>query len=69
MWMGQSNRSRRQIAADLSRIDMVDRGRERRDDRDRNGNGEDCQGYMRTPSVAPVEIVVHAQHLQRPDST
>jgi hypothetical protein len=63
MRMSQPNRSRWQIAAGLSRIDTMDRRSERRDYGNRNDSCEDRQSHMRTPSVAPVEIVVHGQHL------
>jgi hypothetical protein len=65
MGMSQPNRSRRQIAADLSRIDTMDRRGERRDDRSCNDNCEDGQGRVSASSVIPVEIVVHGQHLPK----
>jgi hypothetical protein len=37
----------------------MDRRSERRDDRNRNDSCEDRQSHIRSPSVAPVEIVVH----------
>jgi hypothetical protein len=46
----------------------MDRRRERRDDRSRNNNGEDRQNEMRAPLIAPIEIVVHGQHLPRPEA-
>jgi hypothetical protein len=61
--MGQSNRSRRQVASNSSCIDAMDRRHERRDDPDRNDGCEDRQSHMRAPLAAPVEIVVHGQHL------
>ena len=61
--MGQPDCSRWHVAAGLSGIDTLDRRDERRDDRDRNGNREDRQGHMNGSSAAPVEIVVHGQHL------
>jgi hypothetical protein len=69
MGMGQPDRSRRRIAAGRSRIDTVDGRSERRDDRNRRDNCEDFQSDMGTSSAAPVEIVVHGQHLPRPEST
>src|ERR1700686_1969572 len=47
----------------------MDRRSERRDYRNRNDSCEDCQRHMRTPPVAPVEIVVHGQHLPKHEST
>jgi hypothetical protein len=69
MGMGQPDRSRRQIAAGRSRVDTVDGRGECRDDRNCGDNCEDFQSDMGTSSVAPVEIVVHGQHLPRPEST
>jgi hypothetical protein len=59
MRMGQPGGSRWQIAAGLSRIDTMDGRSERRDYRNRNDSRENRQSHMRTPPVAPVEIVVH----------
>jgi hypothetical protein len=64
MWMGEPNRSRRQVAGSASGIDAMDRRNEGRNDPDSNDGCEDCQGHMRAPLAAPVEIVVHGQHLQ-----
>jgi hypothetical protein len=66
--MRQPDRAWWQIAAGLSCIDTMDRRRERRDDRNRNDNGEDRQNEMRAPLIAPIEIVVHGQHLPRPEA-
>jgi hypothetical protein len=63
MWTSQPRRSRWHIAAGQSRIDAMDRRGERRDYRNRKDSCEDRQSHMRVPSVAPVEIVVHGQHL------
>ena len=57
--MGQPNRSRRWIAAGLSRIDTMDRRSERRNYRNRDDNCENFQSCKSTSSAAPVEIVVH----------
>jgi hypothetical protein len=56
MRAGQPNRSGRQIAAGLSRVDTMDRGSERRGYDNRNDGCEDCYGHLRPPRV---EIVVH----------
>src|SRR6266436_9817401 len=69
MRVGQSDRSRRQIAAGRPRIDTMDRRSECRDDRNCDDNCECFQSDMGTSSVAPVEIVVHGRHLPRPEST
>src|SRR5260370_22235670 len=69
MRMGQPGGSRWQIAAGLSRIDTMDGRSERRDYRNRNDSRENRQSHMRTPPVAPVEIVVHGQHLPKHEST
>jgi len=69
MGMGQPDRSRRKIAAGRSRIDTVDGRSECRHDRNCGDNCEDFQSDMGTSSVAQVEIVVHGQHLPRPEST
>jgi hypothetical protein len=68
MGAGQPDRAWRQIAAGLSGIDTMDGRSERCNDHGRNDNGEDCQSRMGTPLVAPIEIVVHQQHLPRPES-
>jgi hypothetical protein len=69
MWTSQPRRSRWHIAARQSRIDAMDRRGERRNYRNRKDSCEDRQSHMRMPSVAPVEIVVHGQHLLEPEST
>jgi hypothetical protein len=69
MWTSQPRRSRWRIAAGQSRIDTMDRRGERRDYCDRQDSCEDRQTHMGTPSVAPVEIVVHGQHLLEGEST
>jgi hypothetical protein len=69
MRTSQPSRSRWQIAAGLSGIDTMDRRSERRDYRNRNDGSEYDQSHMRTPPVAPVEIVVHGQHLRERGST
>ena len=67
--MSEPDRSRWEIAADFTRIDPADRRNERRDYRDRNENREDCQSHMSTSAAAPVEIVVHRQHLPTRETT
>src|ERR1700737_130935 len=47
----------------------MDRRSECRDYRNRDDNCENFQSDMGTSSAAPVEIVVHGQHLQGPEST
>jgi hypothetical protein len=69
MWTSQPCRSRWHIVAGQSRIDAMDRRGERRDYRNRKDSCEDRQSHMRMPSVAPVEIVVHGQHLLELEST
>ena len=69
MWASQPSRSRWQIAAGLSDIDTMDGRGECSDYRNRKDSCEDRQSHMRTPSVAPVEIVVHGQHLLEHEST
>ena len=69
MRASQPRRSRWHIAAGQSRIDTMDRRGERCDYRDRKDSGEDRQTHMRTPPAAPVEIVVHGQHLLEGEST
>ena len=69
MWTSQPCRSRWHIATGQSRIDAMDRRGERRDYRNRKDSCEDRQSHMRMPSVAPVEIVVHGQHLLELEST
>ncbi len=69
MWTSQPSGSRWQIAAGLSGIDAMDGRGECSDYRNRKDSCEDRQSHMRTPSVAPVEIVVHGQHLLEHEST
>jgi hypothetical protein len=65
MWMGQPDRPRWQIAAGLSGIDTMDSRSECCNYCGHNDNREDCQ---RASLVAPIEIVVHKQHLPKPES-
>ena len=69
MWTSQPSGSRWQIAAGLSDIDAMDGRGECSDYRNRKDSCEDRQSHMRTPSVAPVEIVVHGQHPLEHEST
>jgi hypothetical protein len=69
MWTSQPCRSRWHIVAGQPRIDAMDRRGERRDYRNRKDGCEDRQSHMRTPSVAPVEIVVHGQNPLELEST
>jgi hypothetical protein len=69
MWTSQPRRSRWHVAAGQSRIDTMDRRGERRDYRHCQDSCEDRQTHMRTPPVAPVEIVVHGRHLLEGEST
>src|SRR5260370_14304959 len=69
MWTSQPCRSRWHIVAGQPRIDAMDRRGERRYYRNRKDGCEDRQSHMRTPSVAPVEIVVHGQNPLELEST
>ena len=69
MWTSQPNRARWQIVAGLPRIDTMDGRGERCDYRNPKDSCEDRQSHMRTPSVAPVGIVVHGQHPLKHQST
>jgi hypothetical protein len=66
MWTSQPCRSRWHIVAGQSRIDAMDRRGERRDYRNRKNS---CKDRQSAPPVAPVEIVVHGQHLLEQGST